>query len=345
MGLFTSRELGIQFDSELIAVVETEIGKRPRALSLAVLGIEEGQVAKGQVQDAETLGHALKQALQTAKPQPIKTKLASICLGEELVFRKVVTVPDTVKESELAEVVKQEVLQFLPSEPELMEIDFQVIPNSRRAGVPVKAKEEKEEKESAAKEKGKAAKDDKKASKEEVLTAGTQQVAVVAVEKSIVHDWLAMAEVAKLTITSVEPRANALARALVPASQAQPVLVAEMIRDQVVVALIQSGVVWATTIMQLLSSQTESEHADVIADELIHLVKLYQNRTEAPMPVEWLYLVGSDPVKREAIGEAMSKLVDQKLAKLDPLVRCSEPITEAFYAAAGTSIFSLGGRG
>jgi hypothetical protein len=339
MGLFKKTVVGIEATTAGVRVVEVELSRAPQVVSLGEALINLDEQHHGTGLDVITVGAKLEEALSLAKPKRITTRDAYLMVPEDKVFRKILEIPASVTDAELGTVVRSEVASYLPSDIESMEIDYQVLP--RRANqIAISAKEAAKE----SKEKKRAATEDKdeKEGKVEEKPAGQPPlyVSVVAVDKQVVQEAIALCAHTKLQPVSIDTRPAAIARAVVSPKDVGVAIVVEWHGGEAMVAVVERGVVWATG-MTKAGEDTEVA-ASAIADEIEHAVKFFMNRTGSASQIPQAYLVSSHPSAPE-LRKDLEKVMDSdtKVVEGVPVVPFSAGGDARYSAALGAALYSL----
>jgi hypothetical protein len=207
-------------------------------------------------------------ALHTALSQisPVPAAFTYMALGEREVFRKLVELPQGVREKEITSVVTSEVASFLPAELQAMEVSYQMIPHP----------------------------------------AGPRFVVVTAVETAMVEAQLQDAAGAKLFVRAIDTLPACLIRALdIPTrrwhnrhlvSTDSSALSLTGFSYFAASGEVLAGVALGPTVLavsQLQASAVLETNAAALIDELNHLAKFIANRLDLATPIIKL-VVGSD---------------------------------------------------
>lgn len=334
MGLFQKTVVGVEAIASGLRVVEVELSRSPKVVSIGEALIPAEEQHHGTGLDIIAMGGKLDEALATAKPKRITTRDAYLSVPEDKVFRKILEIPASVTDAELAGVVRSEVSSYLPSELDTMEIDFQVLP--RRANQT--STPEREPKEKKREEKG--SKDEKEEKEEKVAAQPPLYVSVVAVDKQVVHEIIALCEHAKLRPVSIDTRPAAISRAVVPPKDQNVAIVVEWHGGEAMVAVVERGVVWVTGMTK--AGEDTDVAASAIADEIEHAVKFFTNRTGSSTSISQAYVVSANPDAAE-LRKNLEKLMDGDIAVVEgvPVVALPGTSDTRYAAALGAALYSL----
>lgn len=264
--------LGLELREDCVRALALRLQRMP-----VVLGYGWVEVASGEDVHAQTLT-----ALQTALREPVEGKLtlreAYVSLPESKVFRKIIELPHATLPEELRQKIGEEIASFLPGELDTMEFDFQFLPPS------FFAKPDPE----------------------------IRHVAVVATEKRIVQDILALTNEAKLRLKALDTAAAALARSLLAPDDAEPALVIAAETNQINVALIQQAYVWATGVVRGSAAEDPTGLAVAVADEIAHVTKFYANRSGvSKLPKRILLASGFPADFKKKLGEEVDGVIKE----------------------------------
>lgn len=121
--------LGIDISSTSVKLVElsqTETGYRVE--SLAVEPLPANAVAEKNIEDVEAVGETLSRAL---KKSGTRCKLAALAVPGSSVITKVITMPASLSDSEMETQIELEADQYIPYPLEEINLDFQVLGETR----------------------------------------------------------------------------------------------------------------------------------------------------------------------------------------------------------------------
>lgn len=263
------------------------------------------------------IGQALREALRTAAPHPLKPVAAYSAVSESLVFRKILELP-LMAEDELHSAVSLEVGQYLPQSVEEMELDFQ--PLGPMAD-------------------GKA-----------------QQVMVVAVSKKIINDYLAVFQSAKLPVRAIDVKPAAIGRAIVSKGEKDAILLIDIGSETTTLSLYDQHAVRVTGSINLggniirdpetgeIDEDRQADRlkrlANGIADELEHVVKFYKNRLSSPKEITEARLSGGGSMIAGTV-EAIEAAIDFKVVAGQSVLGLPPFCDRRFLGALGCALYPL----
>ena len=314
--MFSREVIGLQIGPHQIAAIGMRLQAKPQVVNWAIADLPEGTYVQGGFSDYQMIGTILKDMLGKASPHSFGLHDTYLTLPEELIFRKIVEVPVQVGETDLSGVIGTEIREYLPVDIDLMEFAYQ-----RMSTIG------------------------------EDTPENVVQYAVVAAEKRIVQDHLAVCAVAKLPVRAIDTFAAALARASVRPRLQEAVLVANWDSDQASVSLTENGRIWATGLIALRPNQQVDGVAEAIADEIDHVVKFYVNRTGAKKGLSKLYLnaeAEGDQELTDSMLNALQKQVNVHVEPVQPVVTlpsdlftAGRPVRTAVMGALGAALYPL----
>jgi type IV pilus assembly protein PilM len=320
MGLFGSNQVvGIDLGHASIKVVGLSVGKNPKVVGFAEMQVPPKSLDKESLENPAEAAAALKDALKMATPRAIKAKEAYLSVSESLVFRKIMEVPRNVSEAELPTVVRAAVVEFLPDDIESLELDYHPLPTPKEAV--------------------------------------TQQVMVVAVNKKVVEQYLAVAKMAGLVVCAIDPKPSALLRAVIGPKVTEPIVIANVGAEMSTLALCADQVVWVASTVPTGgdslknpdTGQVDEEKREEklkrlvssLADELDHVVKFYANRgSGTAAAIKEVRLVGSGSLI-QGIEAALAMETGLKISLGQPLISVPEHFDRRFMGAMGSALYPM----
>jgi type IV pilus assembly protein PilM len=321
MGLFGSKQVvGIDIGHASIKVVGLTQGKNPRVTGCAEVAIDPKYLQKEGLEDVAPAADALKEALHGAAPKPISSREAYISIAESAIFRKVLEVPRSVEGEELDALIRSSIVEYLPDDISLLEIDSQPLPVGRGDNRPVM---------------------------------------VVAVSKRIIEQYLAIARQVGLHVHAIDPKPSALARALISPRKDEPIVLVDIGSEMISISLCANQVIWvadtvnigANILKDLATGEIDQERQDermnrlvsTITDELAHVMKMYANRSAQGAG-------GSQPQEvRLTGGGSLIEGIDATIAKEAGIpVTCGKPVLPVpesfdrrFMGALGSALYPI----
>jgi hypothetical protein len=165
-------------------------------------------------------------------------------------------------------------------------------------------------------------------------------VSVVAVDKQVIQEIIALCSHSKLQPTSIDTRPAAIARAVVPPKEQGVVTVVEWHGGEAMLAVVENGVVWTTGVTK--AGEDSVVAATAIADELEHAVKFFMNRTGSSASKPDIYVVSSHP-EAGALRKQLEKYVDGEAKVIEgvSVVPLPSGCDSRFAAALGAAMYPL----
>lgn len=132
MGLFNSNKaaiLGLDISSTSVKLLElAQEGDKYRVQSLAVEPLPDNAVVDKNIQDVDAVGATIAKAV---KRSGTRAKEAAVAVSGSAVITKVITMPAGLSESELESQIELEADQYIPYPLEEINLDFEVIGESK----------------------------------------------------------------------------------------------------------------------------------------------------------------------------------------------------------------------
>ena len=131
--LFSKKQppvLGLDISSTAVKLLElSHSGGRYRVESYAVEPLPLNSVVEKNISDIEAVGEAIRRAV---KRSGSKTKNAAVAVAGSAVITKVISMPASLSDEEMASQIELEADQYIPYPLEEVNIDFEIIGNSGR---------------------------------------------------------------------------------------------------------------------------------------------------------------------------------------------------------------------
>jgi len=131
--LFSKKQppvLGLDISSTAVKLLElSRSGGRYRVESYAVEPLPLNSVVEKNISDIEAVGEAIRRAV---KRSGSKTKNAAVAVAGSAVITKVISMPASLSDEEMASQIELEADQYIPYPLEEVNIDFEIIGNSGR---------------------------------------------------------------------------------------------------------------------------------------------------------------------------------------------------------------------
>ena len=129
--LFSKKQppvLGLDISSTAVKLLElSHSGGRYRVESYAVEPLPLNSVVEKNISDVEAVGEAIRRAV---KRSGSKTKHAAVAVAGSAVITKVISMPASLNDEEMASQIELEADQYIPYPLEEVNIDFEIIGNS-----------------------------------------------------------------------------------------------------------------------------------------------------------------------------------------------------------------------
>jgi type IV pilus assembly protein PilM len=319
MGLFgSSHVVGIDLGHASIKVVGLATGKNPRVTGCTEVMVNPSALQKDGLEDP-TAAEALKEALRSAQPKSIKTKEAYISIAESQVFRKILEVPRDLEGDELEQVLRSTVVEYLPDDISLLEIDYQPLTIQKESDV--------------------------------------RPVMVVAVSKKAIEQYLVVAKKVGLHVHAIDPKPSALARALISPRKTEPIVIVDIGSEMTSISLSANQTVWVAGTVNvggnLLKDDATGEIdedrkeekikwlASTISDELGHVIKFYANRAPggSVQPEEVRVTGGGSLI--DGVEKAISEQAGISAVLGKPVVPVPENFDRRFMGALGSALYPV----
>ncbi len=316
MGLFSRTIVGIDIGHASVKVVGVSVSRRPRVVGFADVPVDTKYLAKEGTVDPALVAQALQQAMRTAFPRAIHAQEAYASVSEGIVFRKILEVPISVTIDEMANVVRAEVVEYLPDDIANLEIDYQILGE---------------------------------------LPGELQQVMVVAVDKKVVSNFLEIAKLAKLKLKALDPKPSAVGRAIVLPRDTSPVILVDIGAQMTSISIYAQHAVWVTGSVNMGSDTIRNPETgeldpkkevklerlvDGIVDELTHVVKFYQNRASGEQEIKQIRLSGGGALL-EGVVVAIKNQVKQEVLLGSPILPLPQGADSRFIGALGCALYTL----
>ena len=122
--------VGLDISSTAVKLLElTQSGPRFRVEAYAVVPLPPHAVVEKNIADVEAVGSAITRAMKLAGS---KAKFACVAVAGSAVITKVITMPDSLTDDEMATQIELEADQYIPYPMEEVNLDFEVIGPSEK---------------------------------------------------------------------------------------------------------------------------------------------------------------------------------------------------------------------
>jgi len=319
MGLFSNQVIGVDIGHSSVKVVGLNLGRTPSFVGCKEITMDPKYLRKDGFENAEIIGKALLEAMKTAAPHALAAKpLVYSALSEALVFRKILELPLIADEKELMNVIRLQSAEYLPDTPDNHEIDFQLLGPTPEGG--------------------------------------NQQIMVVAVNKRVIQQYLAVFAAAKLTVRAVEAKPAAIARAMIKLGSDESVLLVDIGSEITTISLYSEGIVRVTGSLNLggniirdpetleVVEDKQDERikrlATSVADEIDHVLKFYRNRSASKQEVKEIRLAGGGSMIA-GVTEALAAECNLPVIAGKPVIDLPPFCDRRFYGALGCALYPL----
>ncbi len=128
MGIFTKKSapiIGLDISSSAAKLLElSRSGDRYRVESYAVEALPANSVVEKNITDVELVGDAVRRAVKRAS---VKTRNTAVAVAGSAVITKVITMPASLSDDEMASQIELEADQYIPYSLEEVNLDFEVM--------------------------------------------------------------------------------------------------------------------------------------------------------------------------------------------------------------------------
>lgn len=248
---------GLDIGYQTLKVMELRgSGAGAKLLGVTEIDISPKTLGKDGIKDKKQTAEAIVMAMRKAKPHAITARLISSALPESLVFTKSIDLP-SMKIEEINKNIPYQASEFFPMPANEMYMDWQIV-----GSLP-----ERNPTFSTATSKGRS-------------TGRSIDVLVVAAPKVIINSLVETAKMAGLELASLETKPVADARALIPPRDPGPYILLDIGAKTSGIICFDRGIKLTSTITSSGDDLAEnfSLHVKNLSNEIIHLIKYYQNR-------------------------------------------------------------------
>jgi type IV pilus assembly protein PilM len=126
--------IGLDISSTSVKLLELgQSGGRYRVESYAVVPLPQNTVEEKSIADVDAVGAAIKRAVNKAGT---RTRNAAVAVAGSAVITKIISMPDTLTDDELADQLQLEADQYIPYPMEEVNLDFEVLgPSEKQEGM------------------------------------------------------------------------------------------------------------------------------------------------------------------------------------------------------------------
>jgi len=124
--------IGLDISSTAVKLLElSQSGGRYRVESYAVVPLPPNAVAEKNITDVEAVGGAISRAVSRAS---VRTKNAAVAVAGSAVITKIISMSSTLSDDEMFDQIQLEADQYIPYPMEEVNLDFQVLGPTEKAG-------------------------------------------------------------------------------------------------------------------------------------------------------------------------------------------------------------------
>jgi type IV pilus assembly protein PilM len=247
------------------------------------VAVPENSITKDGIKEKKKLAQIIKAAVKEAQPSPITAKIVSSALPESLVFTKLIDLPK-MTDKELAKNIPYQATEFFPLPVEETYMDWQVVGT---------------------------------------LPNNSIEVLVVAAPRILVNDLIETVKLAGFELMGLETKPIALLRALIKKSEPGPIIVMDIGATNTSMVCFDQGTLKLTSTLTFGGDQIKlepAEHIKSLSEEVIHLIKYYQNRLGQVQVFKKIILAGGG-ANIHQIPIVLQQLVKIKAEVGEPLIR------------------------
>jgi len=248
-------------------------GKNARLLGAIEVPIMAGVLSKDGVREKQKLAQTIRQAMNTARPHAIAARIVSSALPESLVFTKSIDLPK-MSLKEINKNIPYRATEFFPIPPEETFMDWQVVGQD----------------------------DDK------------TEVLVVATPKVLVNALSEVMSSAALELMGLETKPVSITRALIDPQDKNTYLVIDIGAKTTGLTCYDQQTIKLTSTIAIGGDKLQSDFAGgvkALSQEIIHLIKYYQNRIGQAQIFHKIILAGGG-ANISKIPEAIEGLIKIK---------------------------------
>ena len=277
---------GLDIGYQTLKVVQIKgKGRGAHLLGAAEVAIPANILNKDGIKEKQKLAQIIAHAMKAAKPHSISARIVSSALPESLVFTKSLDVPKMSAE-ELNKNIPYQATEFFPIPPQETYMDWQIV-GAHQAN-------------------------------------NTLEVLVVAAPKALVDSLIETVSLAGLELMGLETKPSSVTRAVVLENDPGPYLVLDIGAKSSGLTCYDLGTIKLTSTAGVGGDDLQKEFNEsckVLASEIIHLIKYYQNRIGQAQVFKEVILAGggANIAKFTASLEGLTKIktiVGQPLVKL-----------------------------
>jgi type IV pilus assembly protein PilM len=240
-------------------------------------------ITKNGVREKDKLVQIIKQAIKQTRPKKINANLVSSALPESLVFTKAFDLPN-MSPKELAKNIPFQTLEFFPLPKEETYLDWQVVGTQ---------------------------------------PDGTMEVFAVAAPKIVVDSLVETILLAGLEPVAIETKPIAITRALVSSDEKGPILLIDIGAENSSMICYDQSTIKLTSTLTLGGdkiAQDVEKGVSLLANEVSHLTKYYQNRLSQSRLFKKIILAGGG-AQIEQLPEMLERITKIQTEIGKPIIK------------------------
>lgn len=281
---FRKNTFGLDIGLKTMKIVQIS-GRGADAYLVGATEVEvpERSITKNGVRGKDAIAKIIREAIRLAKPEKIKATLVCSALPESLVFTKSLELP-SMPQKELAKNIPFQTMEFFPLPAEETYLDWQVV---------------------------------------DTLADGTMEILAVAAPKIAVDSLVETVMLAGLEPVAIETKPIAVTRALVPKDEKGPILLIDIgAQNSSMICYDQSTIKLTSTITlggDKIALNTEKS-VQLLANEINHLIKYYQNRLSRSRLFKKIILAGGG-AKIDQVPEIIERITKIQTEIGQPVIK------------------------
>ena len=297
---------GLDIGYQTLKVVQIKgRGRGAHLLGAGEVAIPANILNKDGIKDKQKLAQLITQAIKESKPHSISARIVSSALPESLVFTKSLDVPK-MSEVEINKNIPYQATEFFPIPPQETYMDWQIVGTHP--------------------------------------TNNTLEVLVVAAPKALVDSLIESVSLAGLELMGLETKPSSVTRAVVPENDPGPYLILDIGAKSAGLTCYDMGTIKLTSTAGIGGDDLQKEFAEstkVLASEIVHLIKYYQNRIGQAQVFREVILTGGG-ANVEKIIESIEGLTKIKTIIGQPLIKLQN-YDPKFATAIGLAMKEING--
>jgi Tfp pilus assembly PilM family ATPase len=348
---------GIDIGHAAVKVVGIRSGRKPEFIGCKEIRLDHQYLVRDGFPDHQIVTRAIQEALKTAAPKPIKARELVITISESVVFRKIFDL-EQLPESQMTGAVRLAASEFLPDVIDQMEVDYQPLISQLDMAdpVPVPAPADPAATQS---EKGNDESESTVTSlannPSSTVDSTKQSVMAVAVSGRFIQDFMKVAKLGKFTVRAIEPKANALTRAIVQPNLKNAVVLVDVGSETTTISLAYNHAVWIAStinvganiirnpgtgeIEQVRIAPGIEKLIETLAEEVERVVRFFASRERVPAAQVPILLTGGGS-NIAGFAEAYAVATSRPVSPAQSLIKIPAFCDRRFYGALGAALYT-----